>query len=304
MVNEKLDQLISSLFEGVYIVNTKRKILFWNSGCESITGYKSEEVVNSFCYDNILQHVDAEGNQLCFGGCPLHYTLDTGEKAERDVFLRHKKGHRVPITVRSLPLYDENNKIVGAIEVFNDNRFRKQLYDQNRELQKLVSHDELTQVYNRRYLKFQMDSLIREYLEFKVSFGVLFLDIDDFKKVNDTYGHNVGDDVLRMVSRTLKSNIRPNDIVGRWGGEEFLILLRNVNQLTLVKVAEKIRVLVEHSKMDSNTDFSHVTVSIGATLYHDGETSEEFIDRADKLMYLAKQRGKNICIFDNKEIMK
>lgn len=119
------DNLIPHLYEGVYVVDKNRKIIFWNEGSERITGYSKEEVVNSFCYQNILQHVDHNGKQLCLEGCPLNETLQDGIIREAHVFLKHKDGYRIPITVKTLPIYDSEQNIVAAIEVFTDEKISK-----------------------------------------------------------------------------------------------------------------------------------------------------------------------------------
>ena len=120
--------LLSFFFEGIYIVDINRKIIFWNSGSERITGYKAEEVMNEHCFNNILRHVTQDGTALCFGGCPLHHTLQTGETQLNHVFLKHKEGYRVPVMVKSLPIYDNDQKVVGAIEVFTDESFQKNVF--------------------------------------------------------------------------------------------------------------------------------------------------------------------------------
>ena len=289
----EFQNLISNLFEGVYVVDQNRKIIFWNTGSERITGYKSEEVVNQHCYQNILQHVDLEGNKLCLQGCPLHATLEDGKIREANVFLHHKSGHRVPITVKTMPLRDESDKIVAAIEVFTDNRYRENVLEENRELRELLTLDALTNLPNRRYIDFYLKNIQEENEEFGTPFGILFIDIDDFKNVNDTYGHNVGDDVLRLVSNTLKSNVRNEDLVGRWGGEEMIAILKLSKKESLFKISEKLRMLVESSYMTLNEEKLSVTVSIGGTMYVKGEKVLETIDRSDKLMYESKQTGKN-----------
>ena len=289
----EFQNLISNLFEGVYVVDQNRKIIFWNTGSERITGYKSEEVVNQHCYQNILQHVDLEGNKLCLQGCPLHATLEDGKIREANVFLHHKSGHRVPITVKTMPLRDESDKIVAAIEVFTDNRYRENVLEENRELRELLTLDALTNLPNRRYIDFYLKNIQEENEEFGTPFGILFIDIDDFKNVNDTYGHNVGDDVLRLVSNTLKSNVRNEDLVGRWGGEEMIAILKLSKKESLFKISEKLRMLVKASYMTLNEEKLSVTVSIGGTMYVKGEKVLETIDRSDKLMYESKQTGKN-----------
>ncbi len=292
-----MEEFLSYLFEGVYVVNNQRKILFWNSGAEIITGYDADEVVNSFCFHNILQHVDESGKELCFGGCPLHNTLNTGNHNEASVFLRHKDGHRIPVGVRTIPLYDDEGNISAAVEVFHDKRLNTTLLEENRELKNLVTHDELTGVYNRRYVKYQLKSSLKEKKEFDIQFGLLFIDIDYFKRINDTFGHDIGDQVLKLVSKTIAQNIRSGDFIGRWGGEEFIVLLRNMDNYKLKKIAEKLRILVQKSRLYVDNEIVSVTISIGASLHQGEEELDSWIKRADKLMYRAKKTGRNkVCI--------
>jgi diguanylate cyclase (GGDEF)-like protein/PAS domain S-box-containing protein len=293
-MDQNLHQLLSYFYEGVYIVDINRKIIFWNTGSERITGYKAEDVVNKFCYNNILRHVTADGKELCFGGCPLHDTLVTGKINEAEVFLHHREGYRVPVSVKSIPLKDDSGTIVAAIEVFTDLRFRKNQQDENRELKELLTVDALTQIPNRRYLDFYLENLVNENVQFDTSFGILFFDIDDFKNVNDFFGHLIGDEVLKLVSKTLKSNVRGNDKVGRWGGEEFIAIVMCENNAELALVSEKLRILVQKSAYEiPESDIIKVTVSIGGTIFNKGENISDTINRADKLMYKAKQNGKN-----------
>lgn len=285
--------IFENMYDGVYIVDKDRKILYWNKGSEKITGYKAKEVVNSHCYHDILHHVTVDGFNLCQNGCPLTQTLQTGEILENDVFLHHKLGHRVPVTVKTMPVYDKNKNIVACVEVFTDTRYKKSKYEENLELKKLVELDPLTKLYNRRYIDFLISSAIKEYNEFKIDFGLLFIDIDDFKKVNDTFGHLAGDEVLKTLAKTLQENIKPHDFAGRWGGEEFVIIMKNPTLETLKKQAEKIRVLCQNSVMKQRNNDISVTVSIGGAIFEETDTSETLVDRADHLMYKSKSLGKN-----------
>jgi len=286
--------LLSHMYEGIYVVDKNRKIIFWNQGSEIITGYKSEEVVQKACYNNILRHVTEDGKELCFNGCPLHDTLATGNINEASVYLHHKDGHRVPVTVKSIPLY-EGDKIVAAIEVFTENNSNsKETIIENRELKKLLITDELTQIPNRRYLDFHLGNMKKEKDEFDLKFGVLFFDIDLFKNINDTYGHNTGDEILKMVSKTLSSNLRSDDKIGRWGGEEFIAILHVSKESSLEKIANKLRVLVSKSSYNTEDNVNiSVNVSIGGAIIKDGESIEELIQRADDNMYISKKTGRN-----------
>lgn len=102
--NEILKTFMNKLDEGVYCVDLNRKINFWNDAAKNISGFDSSEVVGSYCYDNILKHVDGNGKNLCLDGCPLHKTLEDGEERKALVFLHHKGGHRVPVEIKVVPI--------------------------------------------------------------------------------------------------------------------------------------------------------------------------------------------------------
>jgi diguanylate cyclase (GGDEF)-like protein len=164
-------------------------------------------------------------------------------------------------------------------------------------LQQKVFFDPLTQSGNRRYFEAQFPSALLEIKGETVNHGLLFLDIDHFKQVNDTYGHNIGDQVLCMVAETLRSNLRSSDIIVRWGGEEFAVLLRHVTAAETQSIAEKLRALVERSHLPIGETPLRVTISIGATLLREDDSIESVIERADQLMYQSKSGGRNRVSF-------
>ena len=293
MFDNYYNEVFSSLFEGVYVVDQNRKIIFWNKACEQITGYTKEQVVNAHCFDNILRHVTKDGKELCFGCCPLHHTLKTGEINENQVYLHHAEGHRVPVQVKTIPVKDNDGNIIAGIEVFQDTRLIENLQHRNQSLHEMISLDDLTEILNRRFLNFYLKNAIAEAEEFKHKFGILFIDIDDFKKINDNFGHDIGDQVLKVLATTLRNNIRMTDIVGRWGGEEFIVVLR-VDSYEIMKfVAEKIRNLIKKSSYRFDDGEISVTVSIGGTLYQEGDSVGSLVKRADKNMYESKLSGKD-----------
>lgn len=299
MVNKNPDHpLIESLFEGVYFVDKERTITGWNHGAESITGFPKDEVLHRKCYENILNHVNEEGVALCFSGCPLHATLADGEERIANVYLQHKDGQRVPVTVKTVAVRNRQGEIDGAIEVFTeiniDKTFRKDLD----RLQKEASEDVLTGIPNRKYISAMIESRLREMRSVGVTFGINFVDIDNFKRVNDTYGHGVGDEILKLLVRTIRSGLRKNDMIGRLGGEEFIILFSDVDHSGLMVASEKARMLVESSKLRLAEGDLSVTISAGATLALESDTIETLIQRADDLMYQSKKAGKNQVTFD------
>jgi diguanylate cyclase (GGDEF)-like protein/PAS domain S-box-containing protein len=286
-------EILDTLYDGVYIVDRKRRILFWNKGAERLTGYSREEVMGKSCAHNILVHVNDAGVVMCKGKCPLAHTLGDGAPRETELFLHHKQGHRVPVLVRAAPIRDENGDITSAIEVFGDNTPRMESRQRIKELENIALLDALTALPNRRYLDDQLEARLAEFQRTQMSFGVLMLDIDHFKKVNDTFGHDVGDQVLKMVSRTMETNSRPYDIVGRWGGEEFLAIVPNTDETILATVAERYRMLVEQSVIFNQDQPIRVTISIGGALIRQDESVFDLIKRADHNLYLSKENGRN-----------
>lgn len=290
--------LLDNLHDGVYLVDKDRRITYWNKGAERITGYTAKEVIGKHCRDNLLIHIDGQGTNLCKSDCPVSETLLKGNNCEAEVYLHHKKGHRVPVLVRVSPVKDNNGNITGAIETFNDNTVRILRLQQIKELEKMAYIDALTEIPNRRYLEMNLYARYNEMKRYKSVFGILMMDIDHFKKLNDTYGHDIGDKVLKMVSRTLADNTRSFDSVGRWGGEEFVAIVVNVTMKQLRDTAERFRMLVEKSMFTSGKNIISTTISIGATMVQPADTISKLMKRADKLMYQSKASGRNFVTID------
>ena len=285
--------MLNKIDEGIYFVDKNRKITFWNKGAELITGFDSKTVVGSHCYDNILNHVDDFGKKLCLGDCPLQKTIEDSKDRESKVYLHHKRGHRVKIKVKTLPLYEENQEI-GAVEIFNV--LSKEIHisdDEIERLKELALRDQLTNLSNRRKIESVIRNKINDFETLDIGYGVLFIDIDHFKKFNDDYGHDVGDEMLKTVANTLNQPIRKTDIAGRWGGEEFIIVLSGVNDKALKRIAETARMLVENSVIRFENKNISATISVGGTLAKKSDDLKSVIKRADHLMYRSKKTGRN-----------
>ena len=288
--------VLDNLYDGVYLVDTERRVTFWNKAAERISGYSAQEMLGHRCSDDLLMHIDCLGASLCKGLCPLAATLTDGQQREAEVFLHHKDGHRLAVYVHVAPLFDADGRIIGATEIFNDNSSARHMQFENEHLKKLALLDKLTEIGNRRFAEAQIDTNLSEASRHAWPFGLLFLDIDRFKNVNDTHGHAAGDQVLQMVAKVLAGAIRSYDMVCRWGGEEFVAIVKHVDASLLGGVAEKLRMLVENSSIDTGTQLVRVTMSIGGTIMRQGDTRDALIRRADGLMYEGKARGRNTVV--------
>lgn len=290
--------LMDALCDGVYCTDMERRIIYWNPSAERLTGFSSAEVVGSRCSDNLLQHVSGEGECLCNGMCPLAATVADGIIREAQVFLHHKQGHRLPVFVRTSRLINEDNQTIGGVEIFTEASTYLKQQEEIEFLQRQSLLDALTELPNRRYYQQAIEITFDEYRRYGAPFGLLMFDVDDFKRVNDQYGHDQGDLVLQMVAKSLQRCSRSSDFVFRWGGEEFVMIIKNINQEKLHELAERQRLLVKLSYLRMGHERLSVTVSGGATMVRSNDSPESIFHRADKYLCQGKSREKN-CVIDD-----
>lgn len=290
------ENILEQLNEGIYYVDTERKITYWNKAAETISGYTKEEVMGRSCADNLLRHIDESGNEMCKNDCPITGAILKGAGAEKNIYLHHKNGHRVKVFTRITPIRNNNGDVVGAVELFTDltNDTHTELISELEKLKKEVYSDALTQIGNRKYGEITLERRFRDWQDYRIPFSIFFIDIDFFKKINDTYGHCTGDSVLKMVSKSITSLLRSMDVVCRWGGEEFIIISPNITGSAVTMVGERIRRFIEQSWVQSASDeMVYCTISIGAASVQNGDTPAAILKRADSAMYHSKQNGRN-----------
>ncbi len=156
--------------------------------------------------------------------------------------------------------------------------------------------DGLTGMHNRRYFDDAMNEYLDQFRKIDKPIGLMILDLDHFKKVNDTYGHDVGDEVLRQIARCLQEFTRYHDVVARLGGEEFAVVAPNMSRESLFKLADRIRYAISSLNIKSGNVQLRVTMSIGLAIWDHKETAEELYKRADMQLYQAKRTGRNrVC---------
>jgi len=287
--------ILDHLYEGIYFVDNNRKILYWNPSAEKLTGYSSEDIVGSYCFNNKLNHSTSEGILLCnHRMCPLAKTLQDGFLREAELYFEHKDGQRVPVLVRISPIRNKSNEIIGAVEVFSDNSCKANLQEEVAQFKKLSLMDALTRLGNRRYAEIELLNKLDEmHKGGKAFFSVLFADIDYFKRVNDQYGHDIGDEVIKMVAGTIQNGLGDLGAAFRWGGEEFLAIINTGNKEQLSEIAEEVRRLTEQSAFQLGNDEIKVTVSVGASKVQLSDTDEIVVKRVDELLYASKNAGRN-----------
>lgn len=303
ITDELYRKILDNMDEGVYFVDTKRIITYFNKAAEKITGYKKEEVLGSSCRDNLFNHIDEDGDLLCLRGCPLHETIKDGDYREQNVYLHHKNGHRIPVRVRASQIVSETGEILGAVETFSDKTEYHKIELDNKYLRTIALKDKLTDLPNRRYLEEWLISKQREFVKFSYPYAVLVCDIDNFKSVNDKYGHIVGDDILVMVANTLRNTNRQTDLVSRYGGEEFVIVLSAATEEKVTVASRRMANLVYKSAVPYKNTEIRVSISIGAAISKKGDSIPDIIQRADEYLYISKKNGKNRITSDFGEMI-
>ncbi len=240
---------------------------------------------------------------------------DTPDDIYKDLWITISSGHTwrgefknikkdgTPYWVKAVisPIIDKKNNIVAYEAIRQDITLKKVLEEFNKkleaevkerttQLEKLAITDKLTGIYNRLRLDEELSYNYENYLRYKTIYSIILIDIDFFKNINDTFGHSIGDNVLQEISSIMKCGIRSTDILGRWGGEEFMIISPNTNIDGAYKLAEHIRLNIEKTTFK---DANKITISTGVAEINSDVDEKTVITKADEALYRAKNRGRN-----------
>jgi diguanylate cyclase (GGDEF)-like protein/PAS domain S-box-containing protein len=298
-------ELLEHISDGVYFLDRDRRIQYWSEGAFRLTGYRAEELVGRCCPDHRMCDVEGfGGRRLCDEKCPLSASVQDGNPHEVRWFLQHKQGHRVPVVMRAQPIREANGSIVGTVAIFCDDSVQYAARRKIEEMERLAFLDPLTQLPNRRYVEMSLRTALDEFQVHCDPFGLLVIDLDRFKAINDDFGHAVGDQALQDVGKSLTSALRRSDIVGRWGGDEFAAIVHHSNREMLKGLAVRCCVSVSQTPISRITlpenDGAAVflSVSVGGTLTLPNDTADGLFKRADALLYRCKRSGRGRALVD------
>lgn len=286
--------LLNSAGDGIIGVDLNGRCTFVNPAAAAALGYSGDEVVGRNSHQ-LFHHHRADGLLFPESECPVFLTLRDGVRRESESCFIRKNREVFPVHMTVTPIH-EDSRMVGAEVIFQDIARRKALEE---ELLKLATTDTLTGIANRRRLLEQMEGeLARVKRSAEPSF-LLMLDLDEFKRVNDTWGHSVGDAALRHFADICRLRIRQADFFGRLGGEEFGIVLSCTDLAGATQLAESLRRSVADSPLQSAKGQIVLTVSIGIARFEPGdESSDDILVRADAALYRAKAQGRNTVVID------
>lgn len=222
--------------------------------------------------------------------------LRTGETLRSERWASDSHGRRALFDTVKTPYYNKDGELVGLVGVSRDITKR---YLMEQELRRLATTDALTGVLNRGSLLQKLRDEILRARRYKRALSVLLIDIDHFKSINDSHGHDVGDVALRQMASLCQESLRSSDIFGRYGGEEFLVILPESNLAHAMQIAERLRIRQETYFFKHKELQLHVTLSVGVSNVHLADltdTLEALLKRADVALYEAKKRGRNQCV--------
>ena len=273
-------QAVEQTNEMVRITDKDAIITYVNDAVITETGYTKEELIGQ------KSSIFKSGKQDESFYKNLWDMVLSGNIYKNVIINKRKDGTLYHEEQTITPVFDEQNNL-SFVSTGHDISERIEV---EKKLHTLATRDTLTGVYNRYSLNKEIDINIKKYERYEDIFGLLMLDIDHFKNVNDTYGHDVGDLVLKELCSVIENLIRETDVFGRWGGEEFLLILPKTNKDEAISIATRIKNIIEDHKFDY---ISQVTVSIGVSIYTQSIKKEIFLKDVDDALYKAKSTGRN-----------
>ena len=273
-------QAIEQTNEMVRITDKDSIITYVNDAVLTETDYTKQELIGQ------KSSIFKSGKQDEIFYKDLWDTVLSGNIYKKVIINRRKNGTLYHEEQTITPVFDEQKNLYFVSTSHNIS----ERIEVEKKLNSLATKDTLTGVYNRYSLNQEIDINIKKYECYENIFSLLMLDVDHFKNVNDTYGHDVGDLVLKELCFVIENLIRETDIFGRWGGEEFLLILPKANKNEAISIATRIKNIVEKHNFAS---IPQVTVSIGVSVYNSSVKKEVFLKDVDKALYKAKSAGRN-----------
>jgi diguanylate cyclase (GGDEF)-like protein/PAS domain S-box-containing protein len=289
---QRLKDIASSMGEGFFVVDEHGKLLMINPEGERLLGWSFDELKKIDMHSEVHHHV-ADASKECL--VKKSYLYGESCHSEDDLFKR-KNGEIFPVSLTAAPVHTEEGQR-GAVILFRDITIQKEM---QKKLTDLALHDALTGLYNRGSFDEKLKEEINRSQRYDRNISLLLIDIDFFKKVNDTYGHQAGDEVLKSIAGMISDSVRNSDYVARYGGEEFVVILPETALEEAIELAERIRMIIEEKEFKvSEKDTIHLTISIGIGSGSEGITAEHLIKAADTAVYDAKEHGRNQVRYSN-----
>lgn len=285
---KRLKAMSVASHDALIMIDSEDTITFWNRSAEVMFGYRDAEVIGKKLHEIIVLPDDKQ-----YAEVGLRHFAGSGDGPvignTSEVVAIRKSGERFPVE-RSVAAFHLKDQwyAVGSVRDITERK------EAEKELKRLATTDGLTGLFNRRYFMELAEKQLKLAIRYEKPFSLLMFDLDHFKSINDTYGHDVGDDVLRNVAKTMSDTLRSTDIFGRIGGEEFAVAMPETDRATAVDVAERLRIRFMETLVQTKAGPVRYTASMGITPLSDPQTLlSQMVKRADIALYQAKNNGRN-----------
>ncbi|MCP3849081.1 MAG: EAL domain-containing protein [Gammaproteobacteria bacterium] len=290
-VNELMSMLLESTGEGIFGVDMNGCCTFVNHAAQEMFGYSLKELKSQSMHQLTLHHYK-DGSEFPSEDSPIYNAYRTGKafRINNQVFWR-KNGNSFPVQYSAYPIHDGQKNITGSVTVFRDTTETEAM---TQKMNFLASHDSLTSLFNRYSFEQHLTGALGGVQSEDTQHVVCYLDLDQFKVVNDTCGHLAGDELLKMIAHLLSDNVRKNDTLARLGGDEFGLLLKDCSIEQATALAEKICKAVKDFRFIWEDKVFSIGVSIGITaITQDSKSVQSILSEIDSACYIAKENGRN-----------
>lgn len=287
-------RLIDNMHDAVVFLDRRRIVSHWNTGAERLTGVGGSAAIGKEMTPSLLDMAAATGELIQDDESPIAIAIEDNLQALERVSVMGRNGQSVNVDMHIIPVSpsDRPGHVIGAAVLMRDVSSESTLEERCQALHAEMTKDPMTQVANRGEFDRMLEAFVEAHLETDLRCSLIMADIDHFKRINDTFGHQAGDEAIMAFANLMKSLCRSGDLVARYGGEEFAILCADCNNATAAKRADIIR------KQLSETNHSYlggknITASFGVTELQPGDTPETLLRRSDRALLQAKDQGRN-----------
>ncbi|NOY42643.1 MAG: diguanylate cyclase [Planctomycetes bacterium] len=285
-------KLIDAMHDGVVFVDSQGIITLWSKGTERITGVSRSAATGRVFVPSLLDMCNHAGKLTPEDACPVAKALTTNTQLRKRLLVIGRQGKHVAIDLHAIPVHAEDGSVQGATVLLHDAEPEATLEEKCEALHAEATKDPMTKVANRAEFDRMQALFIEAHQQAGLPCSLIMVDIDHFKSINDTFGHQAGDEAIITVVNLLSSMCRSGDLVARYGGEEFAVLCADCSNADAARRADQIRkqlAEVQHVCLGNKS----ITASFGVTELQSGDTSESMLRRSDRALLTAKEQGRN-----------
>jgi len=285
-------KLIDEMRDGVVFVDSQAKIFLWNKGAERLTGVSCKDAIGRAFAPSLLAMCNHANRRVPDEACPVAKSLLTNTQLCQRLLVMGRQGKHIAIDLHAIPVHAAEGSVQGATVLLHDAQPEASLEEKCDALYAEVTKDPMTKVANRAEFDRMHALFIEAHEQAKQPCSLIMVDIDHFKRINDTFGHQAGDEAIITMANLLSSECRAGDLVARYGGEEFVVLCADCGNADAARRAEQIRKKLAETR-HACLGNKQITASFGVTELQSRDTSESMLRRSDQALLMAKEKGRN-----------